>query len=159
MRRGGGGPGFDGAHAVHTHMTNTRLTDPEVLELRYPVVLERFAVRRGSGGAGRWRGGDGVERRIRFEAPMEVSLLAGRRRVAPAGLDGGGDGAVGRDTLARAGGVEEAVHPRSQFRVAAGDVLTVRTPGGGGFGAVGPADASVPDAGPGDFSSRGVESS
>ena len=137
----GAGPGFDGAHAVHTHMTNTRLTDPEVLELRYPVVLERFRIRRGSGGAGRWRGGDGVERRIRFEAPMEVSLLAGRRRVAPAGLDGGGDGALGRDTLRRAGQAEEAVDPRSQFTVAAGDVLTVRTPGGGGFGAAVPTEA------------------
>ena len=155
----GAGPGFDGAHAVHTHMTNTRLTDPEVLELRYPVVLERFRVRRGSGGAGRWRGGDGVERRIRFEAPMEVSLLAGRRRVAPAGLAGGGDGALGRDTLIRAGGAEEAVDPRSQFRVAAGDVLTVRTPGGGGFGAATGDGGAGPDGESADFSSPGVESS
>src|SRR5690606_17473335 len=85
----GAGPGFDGADAVHTHMTNSRLTDPEVLEWRFPVRVESFAIRRGSGGRGRWRGGDGVVRRLRFLEPVTLSVLAGHRRVPPFGLEGG----------------------------------------------------------------------
>src|SRR5690606_31509380 len=100
----GAGDGFDGASAVHTHMTNSRLTDPEVLEWRFPVVLERFAIRRGSGGAGRWRGGDGVVRRIRFCEPMQASILSGHRRLPPHGLAGGGPGACGVNRVIRADG-------------------------------------------------------
>ena len=99
----GAGPGFNGAHAVHTHMTNTRLTDPEVLEYRYPVVVELFQIRRGSGGAGQWTGGDGLNRTIRFLSPMEVSFLCGRRVIPPSGLFGGGDGQTGRNALRRNG--------------------------------------------------------
>jgi 5-oxoprolinase (ATP-hydrolysing) len=91
----GAGPGFDGTSAIHSHMTNTRMTDPEVLELRYPVRLERFAIRRGSGGDGQWRGGDGAVRRVRFLEPMTAVIVASRRNVAPFGLEGGEDGAVG----------------------------------------------------------------
>ena len=98
----GAGPGFDGTSAVHTHMTNTRMTDPEVLELRYPVRLERFAIRRGSGGDGEWRGGDGAIRRIRFLEPMTAVIVSSRRNVAPFGLEGGEDGAVGRQWVERA---------------------------------------------------------
>src|SRR6185295_19215813 len=104
----GAGPGFDGADAVHTHMTNTRITDPEILEHRYPVRLERFAIRRGSGGAGRWRGGDGAVREVTFLAPLRVSLLTQHRVEAPFGVAGGGEGTRGRQRLLRAGGeVEE----------------------------------------------------
>ena len=104
----GAGPGFDGASAVHTHMTNSRLTDPEVLEQRYPVRIVRFAIRRGSGGAGRWRGGDGVVREVEFLEPMQAAILSNRRRVAPHGLAGGSPGACGRNyVLRRDGRVEE----------------------------------------------------
>jgi len=132
---GGAGatPDAPGASGVHTHMTNTRITDPEVLENRYPVVLERFALRRGSGGAGRHRGGDGLVRRIRFLTPMRVSLLTERRRFAPGGLDGGEAGARGENLLIRG---EETVPlaGKASLEVEAGDVLEIRTPGGGGCG-------------------------
>jgi 5-oxoprolinase (ATP-hydrolysing) len=100
----GAGPGFDGTSAVHTHMTNTRMTDPEVLELRYPVRLEAFAIRRGSGGAGGWRGGDGAVRRIRFLEPMTAVIVSSRRNIAPFGLAGGLDGALGRQWVERSDG-------------------------------------------------------
>src|SRR5690606_39543402 len=93
----GAGPGFDGADGVHTHMTNTRITDPEVLEARYPVRIRRFGIRAGSGGAGRWRGGDGVLREIEFLEPMRAAILSNRRRVPPAGLAGGRDAEPGRN--------------------------------------------------------------
>ena len=129
----GAGPDFDGADAVHTHMTNTRITDPEVLERRYPVVLREFAVRRGSGGPGRHRGGDGIVRAIEFREAMEVGLLS-ERRVYPAyGLEGGGPGQPGRNRLVTAQG-EEELPGHLQRSVAPGDVLIVETPGGGGFG-------------------------
>ena len=126
-----------GAHAVHTHMTNTRLTDPEVLEQRYPVRVREFAIRRGSGGAGRHRGGDGIVRRLEFLRPLEVSLVTQRRGpYAPYGSNGGEPGALGRNTLQRVDGSIEELPGRVQFLAAAGDVLTVETPGGGGWGAV-----------------------
>src|SRR5881394_1433608 len=100
----GAGPGFDGADVVQTHMTNSRLTDPEVLEWRFPVRLEGFEIRRGSGGRGRHRGGDGVERRIRFLKPMTAVILANHRRVAPFGVAGGRPGALGRNWVERADG-------------------------------------------------------
>jgi 5-oxoprolinase (ATP-hydrolysing) len=131
----GAGPGFDGASAVQTHMTNTRMTDPEVLELRYPVVLEEFAIRRGSGGAGRWRGGEGSRRRLRFRAPMTAVIVASRRTVAPFGLAGGADGAPGRQWLDRPDGSRTTLGGVAQIEVAPGDAITIETPGGGGYGA------------------------
>ena len=126
----------DGADAVHTHMTNTRLTDPEVIERRYPVRLHEFSIRRGSGGAGRKRGGDGIVRRIEFLKPLTVSLLTERRGdYAPFGLEGGEPGAIGQNRLRRANTEEDDGLPgKVQLAVEAGDVLTLETPGGGGFG-------------------------
>ncbi len=118
-------------------MTNSRLTDPEVLESRFPVLVETFHVRRGSGGAGAWRGGDGVVRRLRFRAPATVSILANRRRVPPFGLAGGAAGAVGVNAVIRNGcrnGCDEPLAATVTVDIAAGDVLSVTTPGGGGFG-------------------------
>ena len=131
----GAGPGFDGADAVQTHMTNSRLTDPEVLEARFPVLVDGFAVRRGSGGAGAWRGGDGVVRRIRFLEPMTAAILSNRRRTAPFGLAGGKDGATGRNRLERGGGGIECLEATALTEMAAGDVFVIETPGGGGYGA------------------------
>jgi 5-oxoprolinase (ATP-hydrolysing) len=130
----GAGPGFDGASAVQTHMTNSRLTDPEVLETRLPVLLERFSIRHGSGGGGRNVGGDGVVRRIRFLAPMRASILANRRQVPPRGLKGGGDGAPGINRLIRADGYEERLPATAGADMAVGDVFEIETPGGGGYG-------------------------
>ncbi len=131
----GAGPDFDGASAVQTHMTNSRLTDPEILELRYPVRLREFAVRRGSGGAGRQRGGDGVVRAIEFLAPMTGAMLANRRRTRPFGLAGGAAGAAGVTRLRRADGEVVTFAAADRFEAQAGDVIEVLTPGGGGFGA------------------------
>ena len=133
---GGSGAGreFDGASAVHTHMTNSRLTDPEVLELRYPVLLREFRRRPGSGGAGRRRGGDGAVRRIEFLESMELALLANRRRTAPFGLEGGGDAAPGTARVIRADGSVTGLGARDRTRVNAGDVFVIETPGGGGYG-------------------------
>jgi 5-oxoprolinase (ATP-hydrolysing) len=130
----------DGADAVQCHMTNTRATDPEVLEQRYPVRLWEFSIRRGSGGAGQHRGGDGAIRRIEFLAELEVSLLTQRRGpYAPYGLDGGQPGALGRNILRRADGSTEVLPNAVCFTVRPGDTLTIETPGGGGFGALGSA--------------------
>jgi 5-oxoprolinase (ATP-hydrolysing) len=131
----GAGPGFAGASAVQTHMTNTRMTDPEILELRYPVRLEEFAIRRGSGGAGRWRGGEGARRRIRFLRPMEAVIVASRRTVAPHGLKGGADGAPGRQWVERAAdGRIEWLKGSDSAHLEPGDMLGLETPGGGGWG-------------------------
>ncbi|WP_371651087.1 MULTISPECIES: hydantoinase B/oxoprolinase family protein [unclassified Streptomyces] len=130
----GAGDGFDGADAVQTHMTNSRLTDPEVLEWRYPVRVDAFAVREGSGGRGRWTGGCGVERRIRFLEPMTVALLTGHRRVPPYGMAGGAPGGLGANLVERADGRSEALGGVDTVEVGPGDVLVVRTPGGGGYG-------------------------
>jgi 5-oxoprolinase (ATP-hydrolysing) len=130
----GAGPGFDGASAVQTHMTNSRLTDPEILEMRFPVLLERFAIRRGSGGAGAHRGGDGVERHVRFRASMHAAILSNRRRVPPRGIAGGGDAAAGVNKVVRADGTEEALSATASADMAAGDMFVILTPGGGGYG-------------------------
>ena len=130
----GAGPGFDGASAVHTHMTNSRLTDPEVLEARFPVLVEAFSVRRGSGGGGVHTGGDGVVRRLRFLAPMTVAILSGRRVVPPHGLAGGEPGMCGSNRVERAGGSVEELGGRARIQVEPGDVLVIETPGGGGYG-------------------------
>jgi len=131
----GAGPDFDGADAVQTHMTNSRLTDPEVLESRYPVLVEAFSIRRGSGGAGAHRGGDGVVRRIGFREPMTATLLSNRRRVAPFGLAGGGPGMLGSAWVERADGSVTALGATDAVAVAAGDAIVIETPGGGGYGA------------------------
>jgi 5-oxoprolinase (ATP-hydrolysing) len=130
----GAGDGFDGASAVQTHMTNARLTDPEVLEWRFPVIVEEFAVRRGSGGAGRWRGGDGTLRRLRFLEPMTVSTLSGHRRIPPYGMAGGSPGALGEHHLERVDGTVVAMAGADSVEAGAGDVFVIRTPGGGGYG-------------------------
>ncbi|MFF7655842.1 hydantoinase B/oxoprolinase family protein [Streptomyces sp. NPDC007983] len=130
----GAGDGFDGADAVQTHMTNSRLTDPEVLEWRYPVRVESFEVRRDSGGRGRWRGGHGVTRRIRFLEPMTVALLTGHRRVAPYGMAGGAPGALGANLIERADGSVDRLKGCDAADVGVDDVLVVHTPGGGGYG-------------------------
>ena len=131
----GAGDGFPGASGVHTHMTNTRITDPEVLECRYPVRLLTFALRRGSGGAGAFPGGDGLVRRYGFLAPVTVSLLSERRATAPYGQRGGASGAPGRNAVEHADGRRQEVPGRATLRLAAGDRLVVETPGGGGYGA------------------------
>lgn len=130
----GAGDGFDGASVVQTHMTNSRLTDPEVLERRFPVLLREFAVRRGSGGAGRWHGGDGAVRRIEFTEPMTVSTLSGNRRVAPYGMAGGSPGELGRNRVERADGSTVELAGCDSADVQPGDTLVIETPGGGGYG-------------------------
>ena len=130
----GAGPGFDGASAVHTHMTNSRLTDPEVLEWRFPVRVEDFCIRTGSGGAGRWRGGDGVIRRIRFLEPMTAAILSGHRRIPPYGLAGGKPGQVGRNAVERADGQTEELPGTAQVTIGVNDLFVIETPGGGGYG-------------------------
>ncbi|MFJ9604462.1 hydantoinase B/oxoprolinase family protein [Streptomyces althioticus] len=130
----GAGEGHDGAPVVQTHMTNSRLTDPEILEWRLPVRLDEFAVRRGSGGAGRWRGGDGAVRRIRFLEPMTVSTLSQHRRVPPYGMAGGRPGATGANRIERADGTVTPLAGSDSADVGPGDVLVIETPGGGGYG-------------------------
>jgi 5-oxoprolinase (ATP-hydrolysing) len=131
----GAGPRRDGADAVHTHMTNTRITDPEVLEQRYPVRLRSFAIRSGSGGEGRHRGGDGVVREIEFLDEVEVSILSQRRTRRPYGLAGGGPGLAGRNLLRRRAERQWRELPGIvTFRAAPGDLLRIETPGGGGWG-------------------------
>ncbi|MDQ0912246.1 5-oxoprolinase (ATP-hydrolyzing) [Streptomyces canus] len=130
----GAGEGFPGAPAVQTHMTNSRLTDPEVLEWRLPVQLDEFALRPGSGGAGKWHGGDGAVRRIRFHEPMKVSTLSQHRRVPPYGMAGGEPGALGANRVERADGTVTELAGRDSADVGPGDVLVIETPGGGGYG-------------------------
>ena len=133
----GAGPDFDGTDAVQTHMTNTRMTDPEILELRYPVVLEEFSIRRGSGGAGQHKGGDGSRRRIRFLEPMTAVIVSSRRNVAPFGLFGGADAQPGRQWVDRAGGTRDVLTGTDKAELAPGDIFAIETPGGGGFGRAG----------------------
>jgi len=130
----GAGPDHDGTSAVHSHMTNTRMTDPEVLELRFPVRVDEFAIRRGSGGTGRHRGGDGVVRRLRFLEAMTATMLTSHRIVPPFGLEGGRPGACGRNSVVRANGAAEELRGNDETSLAPGDVLVIETPGGGGFG-------------------------
>jgi 5-oxoprolinase (ATP-hydrolysing) len=128
------GPGFNGASGVHTHMTNSRLTDPEVLEQRFPVVLEDFAIRRGSGGKGRWNAGDGTRRRIRFRQRMELALLTDRRRVRSFGMEGGEPGELGRNVVRRNNGRLEELPGCAQTVLEAGEAIEIVTPTGGGWG-------------------------
>ena len=130
----GAGPDFEGCDAVQTHMTNSRLTDPEILEAEYPVLVREFAVRRGSGGRGRQHGGDGTLRRLQFRAPFSGALLANHRRIAPFGVDGGDSGARGEAHIHRAAGQVETLGATARFAVGPGDELSILTPGGGGYG-------------------------
>lgn len=133
----GAGPDFDGQSAVHTHMTNSRLTDPEVLESRFPVLVDEFAIRANSGGAGQHPGGDGVTRRLRFREPMTCSILSTRRDTAPFGLAGGSPAQPGRNSVIRADGTVQPLAGCDQVDMAAGDAIQIETPGGGGYGSRG----------------------
>jgi 5-oxoprolinase (ATP-hydrolysing) len=133
----GAGDGFDGTSAVHSHMTNTRMTDPEVLETRFPVRVDEFSIRRGSGGSGAFTGGDGIVRRLRFLEPMTVTVLTSHREVPPLGAAGGGNGALGENSVIRADGTQEVLRGNDQTQVDQGDVFVMKTPGGGGYGAKG----------------------
>lgn len=130
----GAGDGFSGASVVQTHMTNSRLTDPEVLEWRLPVLLEEFSIRTGSGGEGRWRGGDGAIRRLRFTEPVTVSTLSGHRRIPPYGMSGGAPGALGGNRVERSDGTVVPLAGVDTAHLEPGDVLVIETPGGGGYG-------------------------
>ncbi len=130
----GAGTNFHGTDAVQTHMTNSRLTDPEVLETRYPVLLESFSLRPDSGGKGQYSGGNGVIRRLRFLEPMTANILSGHRVVPPFGLNGGEAGQVGYNWVERADGVKEDLDSTATVEMNPGDVFTIATPGGGGFG-------------------------
>ncbi|MBM3387071.1 MAG: hydantoinase B/oxoprolinase family protein, partial [Betaproteobacteria bacterium] len=133
--RGQVSTGFDGTSVVQTHMTNSRLTDPEILEFRFPVRLDSYEIRQGSGGAGRWKGGDGGVRRIRFLQPMTASILSNGRINPAFGMDGGLPGAVGVNRVLRADGRVETLGHIGQAHMGVGDVLEIVTPGGGGMGA------------------------
>jgi N-methylhydantoinase B/oxoprolinase/acetone carboxylase alpha subunit len=124
----------NGASAVHTHMTNSRLTDPEILETRFPVRLEEFSIRTHSGGQGRYQGGNGIVRKTRFLEPMTVSIVSGHRRIAPYGMVGGQAGLVGQNAVQRANGQYENLAGIAQVEMQADDILSITTPGGGGFG-------------------------
>jgi 5-oxoprolinase (ATP-hydrolysing) len=128
------GPGFDGTDAVHTHMTNTRLTDPEVLEFRFPVLLEDFHIREGSGGGGKWKAGGGIHRRIRFLEKMDCAILSGHRRVRPFGLEGGEAGQVGKNFVRRKDGTMEKLEGCDQTVLDAGEAVIIETPTAGGYG-------------------------
>ena len=130
----GAGDGFNGASAIQTHMTNSRLTDPEVLEFRYPVMVEEFSIRHGSGGDGQWRGGDGVIRRLKFHEAMSANILSNNRDHAPFGLNGGSDGAPGINQLRKADDSVIKLAASDETKVAPGDTLIIATPGGGGYG-------------------------
>lgn len=130
----GAGQGFDGADAIHQHMTNTRITDAEIMEFRYPVRIEEFSIRSGSGGKGKWSGGNGVRRRLRFKAPVELTVLSQHRKEAPYGMAGGEAGARGKQKLIRQSGEEEGLDHLATVELDAGDRFEIETPGGGGYG-------------------------
>jgi len=130
----GAGPGFDGTSAVQTHMTNTRMTDPEILEQRFPVRVEEFSIRHGSGGAGKWTGGSGITRRLRFLEAMTATVLTGHRIVPPFGVDGGAPGGCGENAVRRADGSRVVLRSNDEAQMAPGDVFEMKTPGGGGWG-------------------------
>ena len=130
----GAGDGFHGTSAVHSHMTNTRMTDPEVLETRFPVRLDEFSIRTGSGGGGEFQGGDGIIRRLRFLEPTTVTVLSSHRRVSPHGAKGGGSGQVGENSILRANGEKEVLDGNDEAEMMFNDVFVLKSPGGGGFG-------------------------
>lgn len=131
----GAGPGFDGCDAVHTHMTNSRMTDPEVLEQKFPVILESFSIRQGSGGKGKWIGGAGVTRKIRFTDSVDASILSNHRRIAPFGIGGGKNGGKGYNMIQRSNGKKEHLKGTATIHLEPDDTVIIKTPGGGGYGA------------------------
>ena len=130
----GAGASFHGTDAVQTQMTNSRLTDPEVLEWRYPVLVNQFGIRPDSGGNGEYKGGNGVIRQIQFREPMTAAILSGHRVIPPFGLNGGEPGAIGHNSVKRNNGAIEVLTGRSEVQMQVGDVFEIKTPGGGGFG-------------------------
>lgn len=130
----GAGDGFHGTSAVHSHMTNTRMTDPEVLETRFPVRVDEFSIRHGSGGLGKYVGGNGIVRRLRFLEPMTVTVLSSHRKVAPHGAAGGGEASVGENSVERADGHINELKGNDEVQLTVGDVFVMKTPGGGGYG-------------------------
>ncbi|MEJ2228462.1 MAG: hydantoinase B/oxoprolinase family protein, partial [Alphaproteobacteria bacterium] len=130
----GAGDGFGGASAVHSHMTNTRMTDPEVLEVRFPVRVEEFSIRRASGGDGQFKGGDGVTRRLRFLEPMTATVLSSHRKTQPFGVNGGSPGEAGQNFIERSDGAIIPLQGNDEAQMNPGDVFVMLTPGGGGFG-------------------------
>jgi N-methylhydantoinase B/oxoprolinase/acetone carboxylase alpha subunit len=130
----GAGPGFNGTDAVHTHMTNSRMTDPEVFEQNFPVIVESFSIRQDSGGAGNWHGGNGTVRKLRFTEPVEAAILSNHRRIAPFGLEGGEDAKTGINRIVRADGSEEKLSGTATVQLNDGDTFIIKTPGGGGYG-------------------------
>ena len=132
----GAGNGWHGVSGIHTHMTNTRVTDAEVMERRYPVVIREFSVRNGSGGCGQWRGGNGVVREFELREPMQVSILSERRSYQPYGLAGGGPGVSGLNLWIRSDGTVISVGGKNSFLAQPGDRVRIETPGGGGFGLI-----------------------
>lgn len=130
----GAGDGFNGANAVHSHMTNTRMTDPEVLETRFPVRVDEFSIRQGSGGKGQFTGGEGIIRKLRFLEPMTATVLSSHRETPPHGASGGGAGAIGENTVVRLNGTVEPLKGNDVAQMAAGDVFVLKSPGGGGYG-------------------------
>ncbi len=130
----GAGDGFDGTDAVQTHMTNSRLTDPEILEWRFPVLVDKFAILHGSGGGGKYKGGNGVIRRIKFRAAMTAAILSGHRVVAPFGLNGGEPGSIGYNFVERSDGTMQLLGGKAEVQMQPGDVFVIETPGGGGYG-------------------------
>ncbi|MGB9131431.1 MAG: hydantoinase B/oxoprolinase family protein, partial [Methanosarcina sp.] len=130
----GAGPGFSGTDAVHTHMTNSRITDPEILETRFPVLLEEFSILQGSGGDGKFRGGNGVVRKIRFLKDMNAAILSSHRKLPPFGLHGGMPGKCGKNKLIRSDGSVTEVEGQAEVKLKSGDIFVIETPGGGGYG-------------------------
>jgi 5-oxoprolinase (ATP-hydrolysing) len=130
----GAGPGFSGTDAVHTHMTNSRITDPEVLEARFPVLLEEFSIRQGSGGNGKFRGGNGVVRKFRFLKDINAAIISSHRKIPPFGLKGGMPGKCGKNMLIRRDGRVIKVEGQAEFKLKNGDIFVIETPGGGGYG-------------------------
>ena len=130
----GAGPGFDGADAVHTHMTNSRMTDPEVFEHNFPAIVESFSIRPNSGGTGKWHGGNGTVRRIRFTEPVEAAILSNHRRIPPFGVTGGESARTGNNRIIRADGSEEQLPGTATVQLVEGDTFIIETPGGGGYG-------------------------
>jgi N-methylhydantoinase B len=130
----GAGADFDGTDAVHTHMTNSRLTDPEVLETRYPVMVESFGIRQNSGGKGKHSGGNGVIRKIKFLEPMTANILSNHRLISPFGLNNALSGQLGKNSIRRRNGIEETLGSTGTVEMQPGDIFIIETPGGGGFG-------------------------
>jgi 5-oxoprolinase (ATP-hydrolysing) len=130
----GAGPSWNGTDGVHTHMTNTRITDVEIMEKRYPVMITRFSLRHGSGGKGKFKGGDGVIREFKFFKPLSVGILSERRVFSPYGLEGGEDGEKGVNLLTTTSGQVYNVGGKNAFKVEKGDIFSIYSPGGGGYG-------------------------